>query len=60
VIAIEVRRHHDLLVDLYQGTAAFATNPEDISDDGLHPTEEGYQLIATAFAQVLRAHHVIP
>jgi acyl-CoA thioesterase-1 len=59
VIATAVANHHALLVDLYQGTAAFATNPQDISSDGLHPTEQGYQLIATAFAQVLRAHQII-
>lgn len=59
VIASEVRQHHDLFVDLYQSSAALAQHPEDISSDGLHPTEAGYQLIAATFVQVLRTHHVI-
>lgn len=52
-IASIVKRHHAILVDLYQQWHELRDHPEYISGDGLHPSTLGYSRIATIFHQVL-------
>ncbi len=59
VVAQEVRKHHDILVDVYGHSSELLGHPEYLSGDGLHPSTLGYQQIANLFYQVLLANGVI-
>jgi len=52
-IASIVKRHHAILVDLYQQWHELRDHPEYISEDGLHPSTLGYTRIAAIFHQIL-------
>jgi acyl-CoA thioesterase I len=54
VIASNARQHQAILVDLTQQNYNLQTHPEYISDDGLHPTDIGYQQLAKLFYQALQ------
>jgi lysophospholipase L1-like esterase len=43
-----------IVVDLFTGSAALASTGT-VSQDGFHPSDEGYQLIADRFASAMRA-----
>jgi acyl-CoA thioesterase-1 len=45
------------VVDLFTGSAALVSNGT-VSQDGFHPSDEGYQLIAERFASTMRANGV--
>ena len=45
------------VVDLFAGSAALVSNAT-VSQDGFHPSDEGYQLIAERFASAMRANGV--
>ena len=45
------------VVDLFAGSAALVSNAT-VSQDGFHPSDEGYQLIAERFASAMRANAV--
>jgi lysophospholipase L1-like esterase len=45
------------VVDLFTGSAALVSTAT-VSQDGFHPSDEGYQLIADRFATVMRANGV--
>ncbi len=49
-------RQNVYIVDLY---AAFGTNPAYMGGDGLHPTEAGYERMASTFLNVIEAAFVI-
>lgn len=53
-IAAVVKRHHVILVDIYQQWSELRNHPEYISDDGLHPSTLGYSQIAALFFQALQ------
>lgn len=46
-----------VVVDLFTGSAELTTNIT-VSQDGFHPSDEGYVLIATRFAEAMRANGV--
>jgi lysophospholipase L1-like esterase len=46
-----------VVVDLFTGSAAFVS-AATVSQDGFHPSDEGYQLIADRFAGAMRANGV--
>jgi lysophospholipase L1-like esterase len=45
------------VVDLFTGSAALVSTGT-VSQDGFHPSDEGYQLIAERFASAMRANGV--
>jgi lysophospholipase L1-like esterase len=53
-IASVVARHHVLFVNLFKMYRLLAQNPDYISDDGFHPSTEGYIQLANLFYQVLQ------
>jgi acyl-CoA thioesterase-1 len=53
VIADAAARHGATLVDLYAHWQEIAQHPEYLSSDGFHPSVEGYQALAQAFADSL-------
>ena len=53
-IASIIKRHHVLLVDLYQQWQGLKDHPEYISQDGLHPSTLGYAQLAELFYQALQ------
>jgi acyl-CoA thioesterase I len=55
VIAATTARHGDMLVDLYAHWQEIAEHPEYLSADGFHPSAEGYQALADAFAAAYQA-----
>jgi len=55
-IASVVKRHHVILVDIYQQWSQLRNHPEYISDDGLHPSTLGYSQIAALFYQALQSN----
>jgi acyl-CoA thioesterase I len=55
VIASTSERHGAVLVDLYARWHEVAEHPEYLSQDGFHPSSEGYQKFADAFSEVLGA-----
>src|SRR6266571_1742183 len=54
-----VKRHHDILVDLYAHGYDLANHPEYISIDGFHPNTAGYEHLAGVFYQALQAAGVV-
>jgi len=52
-IAVDVAREHVMLVDLTNLWQALADHPEYISDDGFHPSTQGYAQLAAVFYQAL-------
>jgi lysophospholipase L1-like esterase len=54
VIASRVQRYRLILVDLSQQSFNLQAHPEYISDDGLHPSDIGYQQLATLFYHALQ------
>ena len=52
VIAETVARHGATLVDLFATWQEVADHPEYLSQDGFHPSSEGYQRLSDVFAQV--------
>lgn len=54
-IAASVAAHHDTLVDLYNSD--LAAHPDDISSDGFHPSDAGYQTLANLFWSAITAQH---
>ncbi len=59
VVAQEVVKHQDILVDVFTHSSELLGHPEYLSSDGLHPSTLGYQQIANLFYQVLQANGVI-
>ena len=57
-IAGVVAKHHDALVDLFHSD--LAAHPEYISNDGFHPSDAGYRILADIFWQQITAQHAIP
>jgi lysophospholipase L1-like esterase len=55
VIAETSARHGATLVDLYGHWQEISQHPEYLSADGFHPSSEGYQALADAFAGALQA-----
>jgi acyl-CoA thioesterase-1 len=53
VIAETTLRHGAILVDLFARWQEVADHPEYVSQDGFHPSTEGYQRLADIFAQAL-------
>ncbi len=53
-IADIVKRHHLILVDLFQQSFNLKNHPEYISNDGLHPNDLGYLQLAALFYQALQ------
>jgi lysophospholipase L1-like esterase len=53
-IASTVEQHHVILVDLTQHAYDLQQHPEYVSQDGLHPTEIGYEQLALLFYQALQ------
>ncbi len=53
VIADTAARHGAVLVDLFSRWQEVADHPEYLSQDGFHPSSEGYQRLADVFAQAL-------
>ena len=53
VIANVVQHHHAILVDLSSQRYNLQAFPEYISNDGLHPSAEGYRQLAKLFYQAL-------
>jgi acyl-CoA thioesterase I len=53
VIADTVARHGATLVDLYARWQEINQHPEYLSADGFHPSSDGYQALADAFANSL-------
>lgn len=53
-IASAVEHHHAILVDLSQHAYDIQQHPEYVSQDGLHPTEIGYEQLALLFYQALQ------
>jgi acyl-CoA thioesterase I len=58
VIDPTVAKHHDVLVDLFHSD--LAAHPEYISNDGFHPSDAGYRILANLFWQQITAHHAVP
>ena len=54
VIADTTARHGDTLVDLYSHWQEVAQHPEYVSNDGFHPSSEGYQALADVFSEALQ------
>ena len=54
VIASVAQRYHLILVDFTTQNYNLKAHPEYISDDGLHPTESGYQQVAKLFYAALQ------
>ena len=54
VIASAAQRYQAILVDLTQQNYNLRTHPEYISQDGLHPTDIGYQQLAKVFYSALQ------
>lgn len=46
---------HVVLIDLSQFSQTLADHPEYISDDGLHPSAQGYEQLAAIFYQTMTA-----
>jgi lysophospholipase L1-like esterase len=55
VIADTSARHGATLVDLYSRWREVAEHPEYISQDGFHPSSEGYAALADVFGEALDA-----
>ncbi len=55
VIADTAARHGAVLVDLFARWQEVASHPEYLSQDGFHPSSEGYQRLADIFAEALTA-----
>ena len=55
VIAAASARHGATLVDLFSRWQEVAEHPEYLSADGFHPSAEGYQRLASIFAEVAHA-----
>ncbi|HEV7663747.1 MAG TPA: SGNH/GDSL hydrolase family protein [Chloroflexota bacterium] len=55
VIADTTARHNATLVDLFGRWQEVADHPEYLSADGFHPSAEGYQRLASVFAEVFGA-----
>lgn len=53
-IASIAQQHHVILVDLSQQSYNLRNHPEYISDDGLHPTDLGYEQLAELFYKILQ------
>jgi acyl-CoA thioesterase-1 len=53
VIADTAARHGAILVDLFARFQEVADHPEYLSQDGFHPSSDGYQRLADVFAQAL-------
>ncbi|MGI9147182.1 MAG: SGNH/GDSL hydrolase family protein, partial [Chloroflexota bacterium] len=53
VIAATTSKHNAVLVDLFSRWQEVADHPEYLSQDGFHPSSEGYQRLADVFAQAL-------
>jgi len=53
VIAATASKHNAVLVDLFSRWQEVADHPEYLSQDGFHPSSEGYQRLADVFAQTL-------
>jgi acyl-CoA thioesterase-1 len=53
VIGETTARHGAILVDLFARWQEVADHPEYVSQDGFHPSTEGYQRLADIFAQAL-------
>jgi acyl-CoA thioesterase I len=51
VIADTTARHGAILVDLFARWQEVADHPEYLSQDGFHPSSEGYQRLGDVFAQ---------
>jgi len=49
-----VYRHHVILVDLSQQSYNLRDHPEYVSNDGLHPTDIGYEKLAELFYKALQ------
>jgi lysophospholipase L1-like esterase len=49
-----VVREGAVLVDLHAFGEVPVLHPEDISDDGFHPSDSGHRAVAAAFAAALR------
>ncbi|BCL82859.1 hypothetical protein ccbrp13_53240 [Ktedonobacteria bacterium brp13] len=52
-ISVDVAREHVMLVDLTHLWQTLADHPEYISDDGFHPSTQGYAQLAEVFYQAL-------
>ncbi len=59
VIAAAAKRHHIILVDIFQRWQTLREHPEYISSDGFHPSTLGYEKLAGLFYQTLIAAHAI-
>jgi lysophospholipase L1-like esterase len=53
VIAETTARHQAVLVDLHASWQEVAEHPEYLSQDGFHPSSEGYARLADVFAEAL-------
>jgi lysophospholipase L1-like esterase len=53
IIATAATNAGAVLVDLYGGWGELAQNPAYVSKDGLHPSTQGAQRLAAAFAEVI-------
>jgi acyl-CoA thioesterase I len=53
VIAATAARHDAVLVDLHGRWQEVADHPEYLSQDGFHPSSEGYARLAEVFAETL-------
>jgi lysophospholipase L1-like esterase len=53
VIADTTVRHGAVLVDLFAGWQEVANHPDYLSQDGFHPSSDGYRRLADVFAQAL-------
>jgi lysophospholipase L1-like esterase len=54
-IATTAERHGAILVDLYARWQDVVNHPEYVSQDGFHPSSEGYAALADVFSEVLGA-----
>jgi lysophospholipase L1-like esterase len=57
VIAESTERHGAMLVDLHAHWQEAAQHPEYLSQDGFHPSSEGYARLADLFAEALDGSH---
>ncbi|MDQ3809081.1 MAG: SGNH/GDSL hydrolase family protein [Chloroflexota bacterium] len=57
VIADAAARHGATVVDLYARWQEVAEHPEYLSQDGFHPSSEGYARLAEVFAEALDGAH---
>ena len=53
-IAAIVHQHHAILVDITRQNYNLRAHPEYVSNDGLHPTDLGYEQIAKLFYTILQ------